>query len=282
MAARAVVSVLLLLGLFGHASGQDVLSPELRELPPGEFVIRAQAVIEAAIDKGPLLAAVAAHSADLLRRPATLQQESYATLQQLANWGASQLTDAEKNAIEAATHERNSNTASASFETISQKIDFLQAVGIDANKLAGEVATWVNATPVEQLTPHETWWPLMKLRVPSVGFDEQNFSVRWHGFVKAPSTGPFVFSVPPFDTSFDHADMFVRQSIQVMIDGNVVIHATGGDWKSESAPVNVSADIRYPIQIDFSYHRQGGTWGDKNPAVLLYWEAPGMPRVVVR
>lgn len=90
-----------------------------------------------------------------------------------------------------------------------------------------------------------------------------DFSVRWSGYIKAPVTGTYTF----YTNSDDGA--------RVIIGGLILIDYWGSCCREHSGTIFLEAGKLYPFVYDF---REGG--GGAN-AKYLDWEAPGLSRELV-
>ncbi len=96
------------------------------------------------------------------------------------------------------------------------------------------------------------------------GLNEENFSVRWSGKVKAPVTGEFVFST----VSDDGVRLWVNDNL--IID-NWTLH---GDTIDTADAVTLEANTLYTIRMEF-YERGGGE------TARLRWSYPGQATEII-
>jgi len=89
-----------------------------------------------------------------------------------------------------------------------------------------------------------------------------SFSVEWEGFLEVPRTEAYQFSVG------------LTGTVKVWIDGQLVIEASQNNGTAQSAPIEMIAGRKTPIEVQFISN------SDK-PLLQLYWESMIQDRLTV-
>jgi len=87
------------------------------------------------------------------------------------------------------------DAAGVDFTHLRAAVDQLDAEAKNrpTEKAAATVAAWADANDLRGLSPTELVWLLDALAFPRL--DEANLSVEWTGFVEAPQSGAYTFSI---------------------------------------------------------------------------------------
>lgn len=95
------------------------------------------------------------------------------------------------------------------------------------------------------------------------GFPIDNFSIRWTGWVQAPSTGSYIF--------YTYSDDGVR----LWVDGRRIINYWEDQWPQErEGRIYLIAGRKYNIRLEF-YENTGGA------TVRLLWKPPGLDKQII-
>ena len=99
-----------------------------------------------------------------------------------------------------------------------------------------------------------TWWNLS----PAPGVQVDNFSIRWSGYITAPNTGTYEFSLSSDDYS------------RLYINNNLVIDNWGGEngRRNKSASVQLAGEQPTSIRLEYAEL-------DENASVSLRWRLAG-------
>jgi PA14 domain-containing protein/K319-like protein len=99
---------------------------------------------------------------------------------------------------------------------------------------------------------------------PGPGVTSDNFSVRWSGQVEAVASGNYTFSTVSDD------------GVRLWVNGQLVIDnwTDHGDVTNFSAPIALTAGVKYAIAMEFYEHGGGAT-------AKLLWAYPGQTQTVI-
>jgi len=149
------------------------------------------------------------------------------------------------------------------------------------------VAQWIDAKNLDFVETDQLQW-LDSEMVGSATDRSHRMKIQWTGFIEAPRSGKYTFSICPvnvhaFSNSIvTHENWSVRSSTTVWIDGQQVLHSTADEWKPEGDAVSLQADTKRAIRVELLYeHTRGDVCPGRPPVAILYWEGPGLEREIV-
>ncbi|MGD2094260.1 MAG: PA14 domain-containing protein [Phycisphaerales bacterium] len=99
---------------------------------------------------------------------------------------------------------------------------------------------------------------------PPPGIRNDNFAVRWEGYIEAMYSEPYTFRTGSDD------------GIRVYLDGQLIIDAWADQDRTEAAsdPIQLAAGQKYPILVEGYENGGEAEW-------QFYWESPSTPQEVV-
>ncbi len=232
-------------------------------------------------------AALRDYVADLLAQETTVSQVTYKDLLTLYDWSRGDLTPESRTAVQS----RITAPQAAAGEITQWTLTSLRAADrlmrdseVAQDTRDSVISQWMqaNAESVGDTSrSDELAW--LALRARRVGLYSPKFSVVWQGSIKCPATGNYAFSISPIDVTLDYSKGRVEQTLQVTVNGQVILDAREGSWDYESQPVTLVAGQLTPIRVEMHYSDSSA---DGNPrlhgtSAILMWESDARAKEVV-
>jgi len=281
---RVLVTLGLLCILCAPVRGQtDSLGlPEgWQELSAAEFVeVAKQALSPEEQPSQELTDAIRSEAARRLLDPGTYADADYSDLSALYEWGRGDLTAEQQETVHASLRPPMEEVPNWDFEQLESAYSLIRRA--DVSSTTRLVVAWLKDRDISSLTDSDQVAWLLDKAPCRAGIRSGDFSVRFSGFVKGPSTGSYTFSICPINVNYRYRRNFVRQQMAIWIGGRQVLDSTTDGWSYKGTPVQLQAGEETSIRVEFSYARFGRTNRGFNPAVArLLWEGPGLARTLV-
>lgn len=294
------------------ALGQaDALPTGWRDLPLATFVDQARKTLAAEpAPAADLVAAIHRHAAERL---AQLSQPSGVVLDDLLDlyaWGRDELSSEQRVAVLPRLKPTATDVRSWDLAHVHRTCGRMTQLGLPASSPEAVVTAWLEKRPMDETLLAglpadrakqigEVSWLCGAL--DAMGPAAEQFSVRWTGFIVAPSSGAYTFSTTPINVNAEdvaghvaqvevpgHADGHVAhlgdvsQRIAVWIDGQEVLKVDEVQWQSQQKPVTLAAGQRRALRVEFSYQRDDAPFDRIRPAIAqLLWQGPGIAKQLV-
>lgn len=290
--ARMRISIVFLLVLPTQLLAQQSvpgLPPSLAGLTADQFASAAKQLVAAGDLTDAQRVAIRQQAASYLATFNFVQADSslYPSLDALYELGQGALGDIEQRIVQA-LGQRQDNWADRPYDEIRGKIGMMIRAGMPF-KAYFEAKQWIAAGgTLDKISQSEQGVEDMKNPyapvVMKVLFNGDqvvlgDFSVSWDGWVTAPTTGSYTFSISPINVSATHDNYQVSQTITVAVNGQQVIAAKPDNWVAESAPINLTAGQPVRLQAAAAFVARGYPAGALH--ATLFWQGPGVAKAIV-
>jgi hypothetical protein len=190
------------------------------------------------------------------------------------------------NRTRAAVLARKDNWAGRPFEEVWAKFWMMYRLQIDDPTKYAELRRWVAAGgTLDQIPTSELHYYFARQCLVNGRFLEGSFTVAWNGFVTAPQTGKYVFSISPINSNAKNPHSPVKFAMTVSVGGQMVLNSSpanaGGasTWVSSSAPVTLTGGRPVALKVTVSF--EGAKIPDATLHAILSWQGPGMAQSVI-
>jgi len=211
-------------------------------------------------------------------------QADYRDLVSLYMWGSPNLTVQQRDTVLASLKPPADQVSAWTFDKMRSAHERMERGSMPQATRDELVVAWLKDRDVGSFSSlSETGWLFEQVhQIKRDQVSVPTFSVRWTGFVQAPTDGAYTFSICPINLDFQHLGEFRRQTTVVWIADRQALDSSKNGWTFKAEPVSLKGNEKAPIRVELSYTCSGKDISDDRPAIaILMWEGPGMNTRVV-